>query len=152
VREVVDQWRKSGADRFQAGTGLAIALVAALGSFAGCAARQPVQAVDAERRCEWAGTLSASGKLAAAMALQDSDDDDLKLGIGVALAGVDGAVRRYCGAVRAGRGSNAEIAALSGLRAALDELTSRTLAPAPTFEGMSQQTLEYHPLYLRPSS
>lgn len=106
----------------------------------GCSAQQPGPSVPltpeevqakAERRCEWAETLAASGKLAAVLALQDSNDDDVKIAVSVALAGVDGAVVSYCDAVRAGSGADAERAALAGLRAALDDLTARMLAVPP---------------------
>lgn len=100
----------------------------------GCSAQQagppltPEQAqAKAERRCEWAETLASSGRLAAVLALQNSDDADVKLGVAVALAGVDAAVADYCDAVRAGTGADAEKAALAGLRGALDDLTERTL-------------------------
>lgn len=141
VREVVDQWRKDRLDRIgrdALGLLVVLGLVAGLtGSLGGCAAKAPsvpltpeqTQA-QSERRCQWAETIAASGQLAAVLALQDSTDEKLKTGIATALVGVNSAVASYCDAVRTGQGANAEAAALAGVRAALAELTARTLAPA----------------------
>lgn len=145
VREVVDQWRKSGIDRLN-GAGLALALVFAGTLLSGCTARTPVnpdgapltpaqlaaaEQADRENRCDWAETLQDGSRITAAWALRKSNDEDLKVGIAIALDSLGDGVAEYCDAVRAGDRPDAERAARAAVRAAVRRVADLATAAAP---------------------
>lgn len=117
--------------------GVAPVFVLGASLLVGCAAQQaggppptPEEQHRADlRRCDVALTMAATGTVAAAIALRETDDEKVRDGVYAAVRGVDAAVADYCDVVLNGGSPDLLGAALAGVRAALDNLTAMALKP-----------------------